>query len=364
MPTEAPVAEVGEKGVETAQAESTEEAWLKEEQPPAEPEPIKEEPAPDLTWLKESQPAEEEEPGFTWPTEAEAGIDTSGLSWLKEEPSAAGAGASETAIPPSPTGETNDLAWLRVATAGPASEPVSAETPASEAKPADEEPDFSWLASEPATEEKPAVEPSGEAAFPWLEETPPAEGAAVKNEAEAIPDWLRQGSAAEAESAAPTQLEAELSAPEPAAQEPPTLESERLSPEDFEAITSKPAKLPFTWDEVTGEPVLKPGSETPGETFAAQPGEETAQAHEEGSNMAAETPAAQQEVAMPAMPAVSAPVSRPRSAAAAAAPSPKKGMSTGQIVLLTLLGVATLIVLLAFGFYLAVNFGWLKAFGY
>jgi hypothetical protein len=342
-------AEEPEAAAEPAQAGPGEVEWLKEEQLPAEGLPEKEGPAPDLTWLNEEEPSAEEESGFTWPTEAEANQDLSGLSWLKEE--APPAESPGTGTPPASTGETDDLAWLHAAGAGPAAEPAAVQ------KPETEEPDFSWLAAEPASEEKPAAQAPAEPAFPWADTTAPTEEAAVKNEEEAIPDWLRQGTEPGPEKAAAVPAQAETPS-----SVPPTFESEPLSPEDFEAIAAKPAELPFTWDEVTGEPVMKPASEAIPEMFAPQLEAEAARAQ-------ALSPAA----ASGTSPEPSAPVSRPRPAAVPAAPakaaepagpSQTKGMTRGQIVLLILLGLATLIVLLAFGFYLAVNFGWLKAFGF
>jgi hypothetical protein len=345
--------EGGKTEFETAQPESTESTWLKEELPPAEPEAAKEEVPPDLSWLKEDQSeAVSGESAFTWPEQTKGGEATSDAVWFTEEQPTTPGASPEEAVPSSTTGGADDLSWLRPAASGVAGEipPAGTETP-----------DFSWLQTEPSTEEKPAFEPVDESAFPWLhEEAAAAEGAAAKNDAESIPDWLRQGAGEEAEPAKTVLSESEAratgsSAGEPAAQEAPTLMSEPLTPDEFDAITSKPAKLPFTWDEVTGEPVVESTSET---TAGPTPGEvEVVQPEEAAGAGLADT----------------AQISHPRSAAAAAAPAraaaaatekPKKGMTTGQIVLLAVLGLATLIVLLAFGFYLAVNFGWLKAFGF
>ncbi len=353
LPTETPAAEA-ETGLEAAQDESAHPAWLEEQQTQAETKADKEEPSSDLDWSKEAQPPQEKETGFTWPAGTEAEKDLSNLDWLREEQPAAGAGPSQAAIPAEPTAKPGDIEWLHAASASPAGEPTT------EGKPDTEEPDFSWLAGEPAEEGKPAVEAQNEPAFPWLEQAAPAEEQAVKNEQESLPEWLRQGSEAQAEPGVPVSMEAG----QPEGQASPTLESEPLSPEEFDVIASKPAELPFTWDEVTGEPVMKSEAEMYGEKPAALPSAETAQAPAVGSGDVS---------APPIVPAASTTISRPgplsttsapARVAPAAAPSGKKGMTTGQIILLVFLGLATLVVVLAFGFYLAVNFGWLKAFGF
>ncbi len=345
-----------EASEEPSQPEGKEEDWSKEG-------PATSEGMPDLAWLKEDNGGEEE-PGFTWPTESEADKDISSLSWLKEEPATSSPGAAEGGVPPAPTGEKDELAWLRTATTEQAGEP------AAEEKSESDEPDFSWLAGESTEEETPSEKPSGEPAFPWLNEAAPAEGQAapegqaVKNDEASIPDWLRQAQGAEAEPPAPSSPDAGFFASSPAEAVPPTLETERLRPEDIDEIAAKPAELPFTWDEVTGKPVLKSEAAQPVKT-EAQAGEEKVVEGEESSTTAS--------TAVPQPGPTPAAVSRPRQAGAtaaptrtpaAAAPAKKKGMTRGQTALLVLLGLATLIVLAAFAFYLAVNFGWLKAFGF
>ena len=356
---------------EAAPAESVEPLWQKENLPSTEPDTTKEEPSPDLSWLKEDQPAEQAtEASFAWPAETEAEAASSDMSWLKEETPAAVTKPPEAGIPPSPTGETDDLAWLRAASAGPVSDISSVEKsmPASSG-----ETDFSWLRSEPAGEEKAGAESKDEPVFPWLnEEAAPTEGQAVKNEDESIPDWLRSGPDAAAEPVSPISFEKEPLTPTSSQQESPTLESEPLRPEDLDAITSRHAELPFTWDEVTGEPVLKTPSEAPeGTTPEEAAGSDVTPPAGTSDIFMAQTD--QQAGVEPAGPSISMPISRPRSAVAAttaagddaaAKPAQKKGMSRGQIVLLTLLGLATLIILAAFAVYLAVNLGWLKAFGF
>jgi hypothetical protein len=351
LPIETSEAGVG-PGVEAVTAEIGEQEWLKESLQPEEPESVKEEVPPDLSWLKEDQSeAETSETSFSWPDKATSEEAISDQSWMKEEPPA---GETKSGIPPTPTGEKDDLAWLRAVSAGPAGEPETSEeltsTPSEEA-------DLSWLDTAPASQEETETEPTSEPAFPWLNEAPTqAGGQAVKNEDEDMPEWLRQGLSEESQQATPVPIEGE-----PSPQETPTLESEPLRPEDLDEITTRHAELPFTWDEVTGEPVLKTTGEISGPTAAAE---------QEGSSEAeSETqPVKPTEAATVA----SSPISRPKPAAvpttdkdtAAAKSAQKKVLTTGQILLLGFLGLATLIILLAFAFYLAVNFGLLKAFGF
>jgi hypothetical protein len=351
LPVETPEAGVG-SGVEAVTAETGEQEWLKENLQLEESESVNEEVPPDLSWLKEDQSeTETSETSFSWPEEAGSEEAVSDQSWMKEEPPG---GETKSETPPIPTGEREDLAWLRAVSAGPAGEPETQEGPASTPS---EEADLSWLDTAPASQEETEAEPTTEPAFPWLNEAPTqAGGEAVKNEDEDMPEWLRQGLSEENQQATPVPIEEE-----PSTQETPTLESERLRPEDLDEITARHAELPFTWDEVTGEPVLKTTGEISGPTAAT----------EQGGSSEAEFET------QPVKPAeagtvASSPISRPKPAAVpttdkeatAAKSAQKKGLTTGQIVLLGSLGLATLIILLAFAFYLAVNFGLLKAFGF
>jgi hypothetical protein len=350
LPAES-LAEEGYKEFETAQPEPVQPAWLEEVMLPAENEVKKEEPAPDLSWLKEDQPAAEAE--FIWPDETKVQEAGAEALWQNEEQPSAKAEEKETTLSPTPTAETDDLAWLRATSSGPTGQPAAA--PAES-----EEPDFSWLRSEPASEEKPADQPFNEAVFPWLNEAPGvAEAPAVMNDAESIPDWLRQG----AGQAPEPSVAAEPAAPGPALpgaekQEPATLESEPLTSEDFDAITSKRAELPFSWDEVTGEPVIKSPEKTISAPFADAPGAQTSQPFEASLSSTDRSAAAPSK-------AGSTPISRPISTPAAVVkPAQKKGLTGGQIILLGLFGLVCLIAVLAAGLYFAYTAGWLKAFGF
>jgi hypothetical protein len=353
LPAES-LAEEGLKESEAAQPELAEPALLKEDGSPVEHEVKKEQPALDLSWLKEDQPAAEgEATSFVWPDETkaqEAGVEP---FWQNEEQSPAQAEETGAAISPTPTAETGDLSWLPTASTSPFGQPAA--TPAES-----EEPDFSWLRSEPSSEQESPEQPLSEAVFPWLHEEPgPAEAPAVMNDAEAIPDWLRQGADRTSETSISASSEAVPAASEPASseaaeQEPAPVETGPLTPEDFDAITSKRAELPFSWNEVTGEPVVKSPEKAATAPFAAAPGDQTSQPFAASVASARKIPAAPSAFA-------SAPISTPSTVAKSAQ---KKGLTGGQIVLLSLFGLVCLIAVLAVGIIFAINAGWLKAFGF
>jgi hypothetical protein len=354
LPSES-VAEEGYQGFETAQTKPVQPDWLKEVQLPAESEVKKEELAPDLSWLKEDQPAAET--AFVWPDETKAQEAGAEALWQNEEQPSAQAEEKEAIPSPTPTAETDDLAWLRATSTGPGEQPAAA--PAES-----EEPDFSWLRSEPSSEEKPAEELLNEAVFPWLNETPgAAEAPAAISEGESIPEWLRQGAGQLPEPPIAASTQVEPAAPEPALSdavkpEPATLESEPLTSEDFDAITSKHAELPFSWDEVTGEPVVKPPEKLSSTPVKFESQAQTPQPFEASLASARKTPAA------PSRP-VSAPISTPSEVDKSAK---KKAMTGGQIIFLSVFGLVCLIAVVAAGLYFAYTAGWLtgwlKAFGF
>ena len=103
---------------DTLQAVTGEPLWQNENIQPAESEEAKEEPAPDLSWLREDQSTE---PGHRNQLQL-ARRDRNRCNTLrpvlvKEETPAAGLQEPQAGIPPAPTGEIDDLAWLRAASA-------------------------------------------------------------------------------------------------------------------------------------------------------------------------------------------------------------------------------------------------------